>query len=68
MEYYQIYESGTTYLLAIDHDKKVFSVGSFKGKPGGSSKFKPIDETAYRSHITRIGVDYRCIDNQIKWE
>lgn len=65
MEYYQLYERGTTYLLEIDHDKKLFSVGSFRGKPKRGTRFVEIDQTAYVDHIRKIGRDYQCLDNKI---
>ena len=65
MLYYQYYEQGTTYLLEVDHDKKVFSVGSFKGKPQRSARFVTIDQTAYAEHIRKIDKTYRCIDDRL---
>ena len=65
MKYYQYYEQGTTYLLEIAHDKKRYSVGSFKGKPKRGTRFCEIDQTAYAEHIRRINVDYKCLDNNI---
>lgn len=66
MEYYQIYEGGTTYLLEIDHEKKLFSVGSFRGKPKKGTRFVTIDQTAYADHIRKINKDYQCLDNNCK--
>lgn len=66
MEYYQLYEHGTTYLLEIDHDKKLFSVGSFKGKPQKGTKFILIDQTAYVEQIRKIDRFYKCLDNNLQ--
>ncbi len=65
--YYQIYEDRTTYLLMIDHTKKIFSLGSFKGKPKKQNKkFKEIDITAYREEISKIGVEYLLVDSNLQ--
>lgn len=64
--YYQIYENRTTYLLMIDHEKKIFSVGSLKGKCK-SKKFKNIDASGYKSEISKISTDYKCIDNNLQY-
>lgn len=63
-EHYQIYEDRTTYLLEIDHASKAFAVGSIKGKvniPG----YRPIDTSAYKEQIRRIGVEYAAISNSL---
>ena len=65
MEYYQCYESGTTYLLEIDHNKKLYSIGSFRGKPKRGTRFCNIDITAYGEHIRKINKDYQCLNNKI---
>lgn len=65
MEYYQCYESGITYLLEIDHGKKLFSVGSYTGKPKRGTKFCIIDSIAYGDHIRKINKDYQCLDNKV---
>lgn len=66
--YYQIYEDKTTYLLMIDHENKIFALGSFKGKSKRQNpKFKQIDATGYKSEISRVGIDYKCITNNLKY-
>ena len=62
---YQFYEDRTTYLLDIDHEKKTFAVGSFKGKSKKKIPYMPIDATAYRNEILKIGIDYKCISNAL---
>ncbi len=66
--YYQIYEDRTTYLLMIDHEKKIFALGSFKGNPKKQNKkFKEIDITAYRAEISKIGVEYQYLENNLQY-
>lgn len=63
-EHYQICEDKTTYLLEIDHAHKTFAVGSVKGKvniPG----YRPVDTSAYKEQIRRIGVEYAAISNSL---
>lgn len=64
---YQTYneEDKTTYLLDIDHEKKRFAVGSFKGKPKKKNLYIPIDITEYKDEINKIGVDYKCTENNL---
>ena len=65
MKNYQYYEGGTTFLLEIDHEQKLFSVGSFLGKPKKGTQFVEIDQTAYAEHIRKIDKSYRCLDNKV---
>lgn len=59
--YYQIY-GGTgdrnTYFLEIDHDKKEFAAGREKGKVNKKG-YSPIDITAYKAEILKVGIEYK---------
>ena len=65
MAYYQYCEGNTTYLLGVDHEQKLYSVGSFRGKPQRNTKFVEIDQTAYADHIRRINASYLCVSNDL---
>ncbi len=62
---YSIYEDRTTYLLEIDQKKKTYSVGSIKGKLKRETPYVPIDITAYKNEISKIGIDYQCMSNNL---
>ena len=63
MRHYCCYEDGKTYLLSIDHEKKVFSVSSLVGTLQGGTKYVEIDITAYTDQIRKINRDYQCVDS-----